>query len=69
VQFQHFKGRHLADQRHQPIVVRLELGLVDDADAEHLNFLAELIDVVVHHLEVAGDRKVTDHLLKAKLVE
>jgi hypothetical protein len=31
--------------------------------------LAELIDVVVHHLEVAGDRKICDHLLKAKLVE
>lgn len=69
VELQNLKSRHLTNQGHQPVVVGLELGLVDGWDAESLNLGSKLVNVLVHQLEVLSERQVLNHLFKAQLVE
>ena len=58
-----------ADQGHQIVVVRLELLLLQDAEAESVNEGPDHIDIVIEQLEVLVLREVLEHLLEAELQE
>ena len=68
VDFHYTQLGELGHQHHNVVVVRLELGLEESRDAENLNLLAKLVDVLVEELKVEELVKVRQHLLEAQLV-
>jgi len=69
VEFNYLKASHLSNQSHDPVIVRLQVRLLDHVYPEHRYVVAEPVDEVVEELEVESFPKVIKHLFETELVE
>jgi len=69
MELDHSQLCQLGHQDHDPVVVRLQLSLVDSTNTEHFQRVTKLVDIFVEESEVEELIKVMKHELEAELVE